>query len=41
MATRSNICLILNKEDIGKVVKCNANKLAKDVTYDKEFWNLV
>lgn len=41
MATRSNICLILNKEDIGKVVKFNATKLPKDVTYDNEFLNLV
>ncbi len=41
MATRSNICLILNKEDIGKAVKFNANKLPKDVTYDNEFLNLV
>ena len=41
MATRSNLCLILNKEDIGKVVKFNANKLPKDVTYDNEFLDLV
>ena len=41
MATRSNICLILNKEDIGKAVKFNANKLPKDVTYDNEFLDLV
>ena len=41
MATRSNICLILNKEDIGKVVKFNATKLLKDVTCDNKFLNLV
>ena len=41
MATRSNICLILNKEDIGKVVKFNATKLPKDVTCDNKFLNLV
>lgn len=41
MATRSNICLILNKEDIGKSVKFDETKLPKDVTYDNEFLNLV
>lgn len=41
MSTRSNICLILNKEDIGKVVKFDETKLPKDVTCDNEFLNLV
>lgn len=41
MATRSNICLVLKKEDIGKSVKFDETKLPKDVTYDNEFLNLV
>lgn len=37
MATRSNICLVLNKEDIGKVMKFDETKLPKGVTCDDEF----
>ena len=41
MATRSNICLILNKEDIGKVMKFDETKLPKGVTCYNEFLNKV
>ena len=41
MSTRSNICLVLNKEDIGKVVKFDETKLPKDATCDNEFLNMV
>ena len=41
MSTRSNICLVLNKEDIGKVMKFDKSKLPKDVTCDDEFLDLV
>lgn len=41
MATRSNICLVLNKEDIGKVMKFDETKLPKDVTCSDEFLNMV
>lgn len=41
MATRSNICLVLNKEDIGKVMKFDETKLPKNVTCDNEFLNMV
>ena len=39
MATRSNICLVLNKEDIGKVMKFDETKLPKDVTYNHKCLN--
>lgn len=41
MATRSNICIVLNNEDIGKVVKFDETKLPKGVTCDNEFLNMV
>jgi hypothetical protein len=41
MSTRSNICLVLNKEDIGKVMKFDEAKLPKDVTCDDEFLDMV
>ena len=41
MATRSNICLVLNKEDIGKVMKFDETKLPKNVTCDNEFLKMV
>lgn len=41
MATRSNICLVLNKEDIGKVMKFDESKLPKDVTCDDDFLDMV
>lgn len=41
MSTRSNICIILNKEDIGKKVKFDETKLPKGVTYSNDFLGLV
>lgn len=41
MSTRSNICLVLNKEDIGKVMKFDESKLPKDVTCDDDFLDMV
>lgn len=41
MATRSNICLILNKEDIGKVVKFDIKKLPNGVSCNDEFVNQI
>ena len=41
MATRSNICLVLKKEDIGKVMKFDETKLPKGVTCYNEFLNKV
>jgi hypothetical protein len=41
MATRSNICLVLNKEDIGKVVKFDETKLPKGVSCYNEFLDKV
>ena len=41
MATRSNICLVLNKEDIGKVMKFDESKLPKNVTCDNKFLDKV
>lgn len=41
MATRSNICLVLNKEDIGKVMKFDETKLPNGVSCDDEFLNMV
>lgn len=37
MATRSNICLVLKKEDIGKSVKFDLNKLPKGITCMDEY----
>lgn len=41
MATRSNICLVLNKEDIGKVVKFDQTKLPKGVKCDNKFMDKI
>lgn len=35
MATRSTICVVLKKEDIGKTMKFDMNKLPKGYSYDK------
>ena len=37
MATRSNICLKLRKEDIGKVKHFNVNMLPKNKDYDSSY----
>ncbi len=36
MATRSNIAIVLKKEDIGKEMKFDVNKLPSGFTYDDE-----
>lgn len=41
MATRSNICLVLKKEDIGKIMKFDETKLPKNVTCNNKFLNMV
>lgn len=41
MSTRSNICLVLKKEDIGKSVKFDETKLPKDITCNDECINKV
>ena len=35
MATRSTICLVLKKEDIGKFMKFDINKIPKGLGYDR------
>jgi len=41
MATRSTICLVLRKEDIGKELKFDETKLPKDVMYSNEYLQMV
>lgn len=41
MATRSTICLVLKKDDIGKELKFDEKKLPKGLTYSNEYIDIV